>query len=236
MTPRILIVEDDPDIASLLKRGLAAAGYAADWAETAEAALERVEAGGVEAAIIDMMLGSDSGAALLAEMRRRGRRFPALMLSALNRVEDRAEGLDAGAQDYIVKPFQIDELIARLEVQLLRAAPRRDKIALGGLVYDPETRTVTGGARPAPLTEREGELLAYLLARPGAVLTRGELFDALWAPHGGATENVVDVYLGYLRRKLGNFDEYGLALRTLRGRGFQLAAREAARETAKETE
>ena len=78
----------------------------------------------------------------------------------------------------------------------------------------------------ATLTEREGELLAYLLARPGAVLTRGELFDALWAPHGGATENVVDVYLGYLRRKLGNFEEYGLALRTLRGRGFQLAAKE----------
>lgn len=226
MTPHILIVEDDPDIASLLRRGLAAAGYGSDWAETVEAALERVEAGGIDAAIIDMMLGSDSGAALLAEMRRRGKRIPALMLSALNRVEDRAEGLDAGAQDYIVKPFQIDELIARLEVQLLRAAPRRDKVTLEGLVYDPETRMVTGAGRPAQLTEREGELLSYLLARPGAVLTRGELFDALWAPHGGATDNVVDVYLGYLRRKLGNFDDYGLALRTLRGRGFQLAAKE----------
>lgn len=153
---RILIVEDDPDIASLLRRGLAAAGYAADWAETAEAALAAAEAGGLDAAIIDMMLGEDSGAALLAEMRRRGLRFPALMLSALSRVEDRAEGLDAGAQDYIVKPFQIGELIARLEVQLLRAGPRRETLALGGLTYDPASRLVAGGARPVALTDGRG--------------------------------------------------------------------------------
>ena len=93
---QMLIVEDDPDIASLLCRGLAASGYGADWAETAEAATARVEAGGIDAAIIDMMLGADSGAALLADLRRRGHRMPALMLSALARVEDRAEGLDAG--------------------------------------------------------------------------------------------------------------------------------------------
>ena len=105
---RILIVEDDPDIASLLCRGLGAAGYAADRAETSEAAVDRVEAGGVDAAIIDMMLGAESGAELLAELRRRGHRMPAIMLSALARVEDRAEGLDAGAQDYVVKPFQLE--------------------------------------------------------------------------------------------------------------------------------
>ncbi len=219
---QVLIVEDDPDIASLLCRGLAASGYGADWAETAEAASARVEAGGIDAAIIDMMLGTDSGAALLADLRRRGHRMPALMLSALARVEDRAEGLDAGAQDYIVKPFQLSELIARLEVQLHRAAPRQEPLRLGGLVYDPLTRIVDGGPRPVPLTEREGDLLGWLLARKGALATRGEIFDALWAPHGGATENVVDVYVGYLRRKLANFTDYGLVLRTLRGRGFQL--------------
>jgi DNA-binding response OmpR family regulator len=222
----ILIVEDDADIASLLCRGLAAAGFAADWSETADAALARIEAGGVDAAIIDMMLGDDSGAALLAEIRRRGHRMPALMLSALSRVEDRAEGLDAGAQDYIVKPFQLAELIARLEVQLLRAAPRQEPVQLAGLSYDPATRTVSGGRRPVTLTEREGDLLAHLVAHHGQLLTRGELFDALWAPHGGATENVVDVYLGYLRRKLGNFTDYGLALRTLRGRGFVLTTKD----------
>jgi len=223
---RVLIVEDDPDIASLLGRGLGAAGYAADWAETGEAALGLVEAGGIDAAIIDMMLGSESGAALLAEMRRRGHRMPALVLSALARVEDRAEGLDAGAQDYIVKPFQLSELLARLEVQLRRAAPRQEPIRLAGLTYDPLSRTVTGGPRAVQLTEREGELLAWLMARGGELATRGAIFDALWAPHGGATENVVDVYVGYLRRKLGNFTDYGLALRTLRGRGFQLVSKD----------
>jgi DNA-binding response OmpR family regulator len=223
---RVLIVEDDPDIASLLRRGLGSSGYAADWAETGEAALTRVAAGGIDAAIIDMMLGAESGAALLAEMRRRGHRMPALMLSALARVEDRAEGLDAGAQDYVVKPFHLSELLARLEVQLRRAAPRQEPLRMAGLVFDPVTREVTGGRRPVPLTEREGELLAWLIGRRGALATRGEIFDALWAPHGGATENVVDVYVGYLRRKLGNLTDYGLALRTLRGRGFQLSEKE----------
>jgi DNA-binding response OmpR family regulator len=223
---RVLIVEDDPDIASLLGRGLAAAGYASDRAETAAAALALVEAGGVDAAIIDMMLGPDSGATLLAEIRRRGHRMPALMLSALARVEDRAEGLDAGAQDYIVKPFQLSELIARLEVQLSRARPRTEPLRLAGLTYDPVTRLVTGGPRPVQMTDREGALLAYLIARNGAVASRGEIFDAVWAPHGGSTDNVVDVYIGYLRRKLDNLTDYGLVVRTLRGRGFQLTAKD----------
>lgn len=222
----VLVVEDDPDIASLLRRGLGAAGYDVDWAETGDAALARAEAGGVDAAIVDMMLGEERGARVLSEMRRRGFRAPALMLSALARVEDRAEGLDAGAQDYVVKPFQLSELIARLEVQLRRAEPRHVPLRMAGLVYDPETRIVTGGARPVSLTEREGELLAWLIGRGGKLATRGEIFDALWAPNGGATENVVDVYVGYLRRKLGALTEYGLTLRTLRGRGFQLTMKD----------
>lgn len=221
----ILVVEDDPDIASLLSRGLGAAGHRVDWADTVEAAADRIAAASFDAAIIDMMLGDDSGASLLADLRAQGNRMPAIILSALARVEDRAEGLEAGAQDYVVKPFQLSELLARLEVQLHRAAPRQGPIALGRLVYDPDTRTASalgGTGRAVVMTEREGELLAYLMARPGQVLTRGELFDALWAQHGGSTDNVVDVYLGYIRRKLDNFTPYGLALRTLRRRGFVL--------------
>ncbi|MFT4151839.1 MAG: response regulator transcription factor [Paracoccaceae bacterium] len=221
---RILIVEDDADIASVLSRGLGAAGHAVAWAESADAA--RAAGDGFDAAIIDMMLGGDSGAALLAGLRAQGQRMPAIMLSALSRVEDRAEGLEAGAQDYVVKPFQLSELLARLEVQLRRATPRVAPAQLGRLVYDPAARSVTGADRPVVLTEREGDLLAFLIARQGEVLTRGELFDTLWAPHGGSTENVVDVYLGYLRRKLGNFTPYGLSLRTMRGRGFVLAVEE----------
>lgn len=221
----ILVVEDDPDIASLLSRGLGAAGHRVDWADTVEAAADRIAAASFDAAIIDMMLGDDSGASLLADLRAQGNRMPAIMLSALAPVEVRAEGLEAGAQDYVVKPFQLSELLARLEVQLHRAAPRQGPIALGRLVYDPDTRTASalgGTGRAVVMTEREGELLAYLMARPGQVLTRGELFDALWAQHGGSTDNVVDVYLGYIRRKLDNFTPYGLALRTLRRRGFVL--------------
>ena len=224
--PRILIVEDDADIASLLRRGLAAAGYEAEWAETGEATAEALAAGPFDAAIIDMMLGAESGAELLADLRARGHRMPAIMLSALARVEDRAEGLEAGAQDYVVKPFQLGELIARLEVQLHRVGPRRDVLRMGALSYDPETRLVTGAGRSIPLTEREGELMAHFLRHRGEVLSRAEIFDTLWARHGGSTENVVDVYLGYLRRKLDNFMGYGLSLRTLRGRGFMLVLEE----------
>lgn len=221
---RILIVEDDPDIASVLTRGLAAEGYDPAWEESGEAALARLAAEPFDAAIIDMMLGDERGSALLSEMRLRGHGLPAIMLSALSRVEDRAEGLDAGAQDYVVKPFQLGELLARLRVQLVRAAPRAEPLRLGSLNYDHATRLVTGGSsgRRIPLTEREGELLAHLITHAGRVLTRGEIFDALWAPHGGSTENVVDVYLGYLRRKLAPLDAYGLVLRTQRGRGFVL--------------
>lgn len=224
--PHVLVVEDDHDIASLLDRGLRAAGYGVSCAGTAEAALAELAGTAVDATIIDMMLGDTDGAILLAEMRRRGHGMPALILSALSTVEDRSRGLDAGAQDYIVKPFQMSELVARLAVQLRRAAPRTATRQIGRLRYDAANRQVDGGedGRSVTLTEREGALLTYLIDHAGAVLTRGEIFDALWAPHGGAAENVVDVYLGYLRRKLRNFEHYGLALRTVRGRGFSLIA------------
>lgn len=225
----ILIVEDDPDIASLLQRGLASAGHQSHWVESTEDGEAAVEEQAFDAAIIDMILGEDSGAAMLATLRARGHRLPAIMLSALSRIEDRADGLEAGAQDYVVKPFQLSELLARLEVQLHRAAPRDKTVSLGALKYDPDTRQVTGAGRVVVMTEREGDLLRYLIERPGQVLTRGEIFDEIWVQHGGATENVVDVYLGYLRRKLQNFEPYGLQMRTVRGRGFMLLLQEDAR-------
>lgn len=224
---KILVVEDDPDIASVLMRGLGAAGHQVEWEETADAVPDRLAQGNCDAAIIDMMLGAQSGAELLSDLRAQGHRMPAIMLSALSRVEDRAEGLEAGAQDYVVKPFQLSELLARLEVQLRRNAPRIAPITVGRMTYNPAERCVTGSGRDVTLTEREGELLAYMLTRPGAVLTRGEIFDAIWAQNGGSTENVVDVYLGYLRRKLGGFVPYGLALRTMRARGFVLMVEDA---------
>ncbi|MDH2328898.1 response regulator transcription factor [Cereibacter sp. SYSU M97828] len=223
---RILIVEDDPDIASLLQRGLGAEGYATLWEAGVDEALARLATDPCDAAIVDMMLDDDRGTRLLEEMRLRGHDIPAIVLSALNRVEDRTEGLDAGAGDYIVKPFQMAELVARLRVQLKRAAPRDPVLQLGGLRFDPASRSVMGERRIV-LTEREADLLTFLMHNPGRVLTRGEIFDRLWAPHGGSTENVVDVYLGYLRRKLPPLSTFGLALRTLRGRGFVLTREDA---------
>lgn len=220
---QILVVEDDPDIASVLVRGLGAAGHQVSWSETVEAAQRHVAQSGCDAAIIDMMLGEQSGADLLASLRAQGHRMPALMLSALSRIEDRTEGLEAGAQDYVVKPFQLTELLARLEVQLRRAGAAPLPIILGDLSYDPQSRIASGAGRRVTMTEREGDLLVYLVRHPGQVLTRGEIFEAIWAPQGGATENVVDVYLGYLRRKLQNFAPYRLHLRTVRGRGFVLS-------------
>ena len=228
---KILVIEDDPDIASLLSRGLGAAGHHVDWVETPQAAQDHLSHLPCDAAIIDMMLGEESGAALLARIRSQGHAMPAIMLSALSRVEDRTEGLDAGAQDYVAKPFQMAELVARIEVQLRRTGTRAQPVTLAGLSYDHDSRRVSAPGTdrpPVTLTEREGELLAYLLVRPGQLLTRGDLFGDLWARHGGSTENVVDVYLGYLRRKLDNFAPYGLSLRTLRGRGFVLAVRDKA--------
>lgn len=223
----ILVIEDDADIASLLKRGLGAAGHRVGWVDNSAAACSYIAAQGCDAALIDMMLGEESGASLLQTLRAQGHRMPAIMLSALSRVEERSEGLAAGAQDYVVKPFLLSELLARIEVQLRLSQPRTAPLVLAALSYDPQSRSVSCVAeetalRPVMLTEREGDLLSHLLRAPGDVLTRGALFDAVWARHGGSTENVVDVYLGYLRRKLGNFTPYGLSLRTLRGRGFVL--------------
>lgn len=220
---RILIIEDDSDIAALLRRGLTTAGHSVHHADSHAGTRAALAAQPFDAAIIDMMLGEESGAEILTDLRGQGYSMPALMLSALSRVEERALGLNAGAQDYIVKPFQFSELLARLEVQLHRHVPADAPLSLAGLAWDPAARLVRGAGRDIALTEREGELLAYLMRSKGALRTRGQIFDALWAPHGGSTDNVVDVYIGYLRRKLGNFTGYGLELRTLRGRGFVLA-------------
>lgn len=225
----ILIIEDDPDIASLLTRGLESAGHSSAHAFDRISTVALLDQERFDGAIIDMMLGPESGATILRNLREQGFSWPALCLSALSRIEERAEGLMAGAQDYIVKPFQISELLARLEVQLLRhparAAPRR----FGDMIWHADKREVKhancADPRPVILSEREADLLTYLLKNQGELRSRGEIFDTLWAPLGSSTDNVVDVYIGYLRRKLRDFAPYGLQLQTLRGRGFALVTR-----------
>lgn len=215
MTKPLLIVEDDPEITSALIRGLALHGYAAQAENRADRALARLEREPFSGAIVDVMLGVDSGLALVREMRARGLTLPILMLSALSDVADRAAGLEAGADDYVVKPFSLDELVARLRVQEQRADHRHPAPA----TFCARTRVLRRDGEAVTLTEREAALLALIIAHEGAPLPRHAIFDALWAREGSASENVVDVYIGYLRRKLGA-GAFGFEIRTIRSRGF----------------
>ncbi|WP_118133617.1 response regulator transcription factor [Oceanicella sp. SM1341] len=216
----VLVAEDDEDIASALQRGLGRAGFEVMVAHDAGTALRMGRERGFSAAVIDVMLGSEDGRDLVRALRRAGMTAPIVMLSALSGVDDRAEGLEAGADDYVAKPFDLADLAARIRVQ----ARRRAGPASPGprLSYDPERRLAIGPTRSVQLTDREGLLLGLLMEHRGRILSRGEIFDTLWAGTGGSSENVVDVYIGYLRRKLAPMSDFGLDLRTVRGRGFVL--------------
>lgn len=222
---RVLIAEDDDDIAASLSRGLAREGYRPVTAADQAGALALEAEQGCEAAIVDMMLGADHGTDLVRALRRQGMHGPVLVLSALSGVEDRTDGLEAGADDYVAKPFEFDELLARLRVQEARRGRRgagAGAAVLGRLAFDRDAREVTGPGRCVTLTPREAALLDHLIAHAGEVISRGAIFDALWTGEGGSSENVVDVYIGYLRRKLAPIEDFGLALRTIRARGFLL--------------
>ncbi|MFZ5964431.1 response regulator transcription factor [Thalassococcus sp. BH17M4-6] len=214
--PRILIVDDDPEITSALARGLMLHGYDPVTENRVDAARTRLQHDALSAAIIDVMIGEDSGIDLVRGLRDDGLTLPVLMLSALSEVDDRTRGLEAGADDYIVKPFSFDELVARLKVQERRADSLRPRPA----TLDATARTLTQGPAQVQLTERECALLALLVQNAGDTLSRGQIFDALWAEEGSSSENVVDVYLGYLRRKLGPDRTFGFEIKTIRNKGF----------------
>lgn len=217
MSSRLLIIDDDPEIASALVRGLALHGYEGEAVNRADHGLRSLLEGDFEGAIIDVMLGSDSGIELVRSARAEGATLPILMLSALSEVEDRAAGLEAGANDYIVKPFSFEELVARLQVQELRSLKERPIPAR----LDRAGKTLSRGDGRIELTDREAELLLLLRRNAGSPVPRGDIFDTLWAADGSTNENVVDVYIGYLRKKLGSHD-FGMEIKTIRNRGFLL--------------
>ncbi|MDP5217023.1 response regulator transcription factor [Ruegeria sp. 2205SS24-7] len=220
MASRLLIIDDDPKITSALVRGLTLHGYAAEAENRADKALERLQREEFAGAIVDVMLGADSGIDLVRAARASGVALPILMLSALSDVEDRAAGLEAGADDYVVKPFSFDELVARLRVQEQRAQAQRPEPAR----IIPESRTVSAGDASVTLTEREFALLALLTRNAGQPIPRGDIFDTLWLGEGSSNENVVDVYIGYLRKKL-SAEDFGFEIKTLRNQGFCLEGR-----------
>jgi two-component system, OmpR family, response regulator len=218
---RVLLVEDDRRLAATLVRGLQREGYGVDHEPRGDVALDRLTAMDYDVVVLDLLLPGIDGHTVCRILRERERWMPVLMLTALGEVEDRIEGLDAGADDYLVKPFDFGELVARLRA-LVRRGPglRADRLVVGSLRADPLTRRIRLGEQEVELTPREFALLAELMRRPDEVHTRSQLLDQVW-PGLTGSDNVLDVYIGYLRRKLPSPGGRGV-IHTVRGRGFRL--------------
>ena len=219
---RILIAEDDRKMARVIERGLREAGHAVDVAVDGDEALARARHGPYEALVLDVMLPGRDGISVCRELREAGSELPVLMLTARDDLDDRVAGLDSGADDYLTKPFSFDELLARLRSLSRRGGSRRSPLLTHGeIVMDPASRTVTLGGQTLDLTLRETSLLEAFLERPGEVVTRTYLYERVWDEHYDGLSNVVDVYIGRLRRKLSRHKQ-PWPLRTLRGAGYIL--------------
>lgn len=222
---RILVVEDERKVASFIRQGLEEEGHAVEVAGDGEEALELALGGPpYDLIVLDLMLPRRDGFGVLRTLRGRGVATPVLVLTARDSVADKVAGLDLGADDYLTKPFAFEELLARVRALLRRGAERRlAPLRLADLALDPTTRTVTRGARRLELTTREHALLEYLLRNAGRVVTRPMIAEHVWGLDFDSESNVIDVYVGYLRRKIDGPGERRL-LHTVRGAGYVLKA------------
>jgi len=219
---KILAVEDEPAIGSAIRSALADDGHAVDVVTTATDALDWVEATDYGLVILDIILGGVSGLEVCRRLRERGYVEPILMLTALTTVEDRVTGLDAGADDYLAKPFAIPELKARVRALARRpAAWAGATITVGDLVLDPRKLGVSRAGKAVRLTAREFAFLELLARHPGQVFTQEHLMDALWGADADIGSNIVEVYIRSLRRKLDEGRRDGL-IETIRGAGYRL--------------
>ena len=220
---RVLVVEDEPRLARALQRGLTAEGYAVDLAADGLAGLEAARHEGYDAVVLDIMLPGLSGYRIVRALRAESNWVPVLMLSAKDGEYDQADGLDAGADDYLTKPFSFVVLLAKLRALLRRGAPERPAVlTAGALSLDPATRRVTREGQEVALTTREFALLEYLMRHRDEVVTKTELLDHVWDAGADTDPNVVEVYVGYLRRKIDQpYNER--SLQTVRGAGYRLA-------------
>lgn len=218
----LLLVEDERKLAALLKRGLGAEGYVVDVIHDGEEALSALAEGEYDLAILDVMLPGRDGISVCRRLRARGDHTPVLMLTARDAVPDRVRGLDAGADDYLTKPFAFQELLARLRALARRRGPQSDGDVLqgGDLALDLRTRQARRGMHLVDLTTREFALLETFMRHPNQVLTRAQLLGRVWGLDYLSASNVVDVYVRYLRTKLG--DDGETRLETVRGAGYRL--------------
>jgi two-component system response regulator MprA len=216
MSEHVLVVDDDPPVRRMLERTLSAEGHAVTTAADGGAALAAVEREAPDLVILDVAMPGMDGLAVTQRLRGKGLTAPILLLTARDAVADRVEGLDAGADDYLTKPFAVEELIARVRALTRRGTVAATALSVGELSLDLETRAVTRAGRLINLSPREAELLELLMRRPRSVVTREMALDEVWDEPVSA--NVVDRYVGYLRRKLGKPP----LIHTVRGVGFTL--------------
>jgi two-component system, OmpR family, response regulator MprA len=220
---KILVVDDERAVRESLRRALELEGYEIELADDGVAALEAVGASGEpDAMILDVLMPGLDGLEVARRLRRGGSRLPILMLTARVEVNDRVAGLDAGADDYVTKPFALDELLARVRALLRRThEDGTDRLAFADVELDPGTREVTRGGDPIDLTRTEFSLLELFMRNPRQVLTRSVIFERVWGYDFGFGSNSLDVYIGYLRRKTEAGDKPRL-IQTVRGVGYAL--------------
>lgn len=213
---RLLIAEDEIDLARTLRKALAEDGYAVDLAADGVDALTKSQAVPYDAMVLDLMLPSLAGLDVLTALRRSGVRTPVLILTARDAVDDKVRGLNAGADDYLTKPFVLTELLARIRALIRRASAQpTTEVAVGPLVLDTAARVVRRDGTPIELTAREYAILELLARRKGTVVTRSVIYDHVYDEHEDTLSNVIDVFVATLRRKIG-----ADVIRTRRGHGY----------------
>jgi DNA-binding response OmpR family regulator len=221
---RILVVEDERRLCSIVKRGLLEEGYAVDTAYEGEEGEYLAESTPYDLVILDIMLPNKNGIEICRDLRLKQINMPILMLTAKDAVEDRVRGLDAGADDYLVKPFAFNELLARIRALLRRTGSSRSpKLQLGDLVLDTLTREVWRGQRPIELTSKEYTILEYFMRHPNLVITRTMLEEHAWDYEFESTSNIIDVYIQRIRSKIDEAGRDSL-IQTVRGAGYRMKA------------
>ena len=223
---QLLLVEDDRDLRRFLAKAFREEGYGVVEADSGDQALDRALDGGHSCIILDVMLPGRDGFSVVAELRKRGVLTPVLMLTARDELDARVRGLEGGADDYLTKPFDLPELIARVHALIRRAELRHQDATLkvGNLTLDPLTRRVTQEDRVVDLSPREFALLEFLMRNAGRTVSRSRIAEAVWNYKFDPETNVVDVYVNYLRKKL-SFAGQIPPIRTVRGTGYRLEAR-----------
>ena len=220
----ILVVDDDPSLRKALRRVLVSHGFNVEVAGDGEDALAQLRAGVFDAVVLDVMMPGCDGIEVCERLRAEGDQLPVLMLTARDAVRDRVVGLEAGADDYLVKPFANEELVARVRALLRRAGSGSEQVSFADLELDLLTRDARRGARAIELSAMEFELLEFFLRHPRQVLARGLIYERVWGYDASLSSNSLDVFVGHLRRKLEAGGERRL-IQTVRGVGFTLRER-----------